>query len=85
MLRIVGVTSRKWWKPLAPGKYDIVIDVDGDGEYDIEEDALDDSDIEVTAEFFVIPEVPLGTILTTAAMIIALAAYVVSPRRRRNR
>lgn len=35
--------------------------------------------------FGVIPEVPLGTIMASAAMIIALLAYVVVPRRRKRR
>ncbi len=68
-----------WAGPLVPGKYDIVVDVNGDGIYDAEVDALDDSDIKVTAGFFVVPEVPLGTIAASAAMIIALVAYVTKP------
>ncbi len=49
-------------------KHGVVVDVNGNGIYDAEVDALDDSDIEVTAGFFVIPEVPLGTIMASLAM-----------------
>jgi hypothetical protein len=73
-----------WSDPLVPGKYDIVVDIDGDGLYYAETDALDDNDIEVTAGFFVIPEVPLGTIVVSASMIVALAAYFALPRLRRK-
>ena len=45
-----------WSNPLTPGKYDIIVDVDGDGLYYSETDALDDNDVEVTAGFFVVPE-----------------------------
>jgi len=34
-----------WNGPLTPGKYDIVIDVNGNGKYDEDIDALDDEDI----------------------------------------
>ncbi|MDH5375550.1 MAG: right-handed parallel beta-helix repeat-containing protein [Candidatus Bathyarchaeota archaeon] len=46
-----------WSNPQTFGKYDIVVDVNANGVYDAEIDALDDSDIEVTAGF-VIPEFP---------------------------
>jgi len=65
-----------WSSPLTPGKYDILVDVDGDGLYYAEADALDDNDIEVTAGFFVIPEVPLGTIMVTLGMFGALLGFV---------
>jgi PKD repeat protein len=45
-----------WNGPLTYGKYDIVVDFDGDGIYDEGLDAIDDSDVEVTAGLFVIPE-----------------------------
>ncbi|NVM57463.1 MAG: hypothetical protein HWN51_05025 [Desulfobacterales bacterium] len=64
-----------WSDPLVPGRYDIVVDVDGDGLYYAESDALDDNDIEVTAGFFVIPEYPLGTVLGLVTCFAALAAY----------
>jgi hypothetical protein len=71
-----------WSNPLVPGKYDIVVDVDGDGLYYAESDALDDNDIEVTAGFFVIPELPLGTVLASLSMFVALIGYVSFKRHR---
>jgi len=64
-----------WKAPLIPGKYDIVIDVDGDGEYCRYIDALDNNDVKITAAFFVIPEYPLGTILGLFMCIAALRAF----------
>jgi len=72
------------WNGATPGKYDIVVDVDGDGLYYAEADALDDSDIEVTAGFFVVPEVPLGTLMASLAMIIGLACYFAIPKIRKK-
>ena len=73
-----------WSWPLVPGKYDIVVDVNDNGVYDAGIDAIDDSDIQVTAGFFVIPEVPLGTVMALAAMIIALVGYFAMPRFRKK-
>jgi hypothetical protein len=64
-----------WSSPLVVGKYDIVVDVDGDGLYYAEADALDDNDIEVTVGFFVIPELPMGTIMAAFSMFVALIGY----------
>lgn len=64
-----------WSDPLTPGKYDIIVDVNGDGLYYAESDALDDNDIEVTAGFFVIPEVAIGSIMVVAAMFAALGLF----------
>jgi uncharacterized repeat protein (TIGR01451 family) len=69
-----------WPNPLVPGKYDIVVDVNNNSQYDVGVDALDDNDITVTAGFFVIPEVPLGTIMTSLAMIVGLACYISIPK-----
>ncbi len=73
-----------WSGPLVPGKYDIVVDVNGNGLYDANVDALDDSDVQVTAGFFVVPEVPLGTVMASVAMIIALAGYAVPKFRKKQ-
>lgn len=73
-----------WSDPLVVGKYDIVVDVNGNGLFDQGIDALDDSDIEVTAGFHIIPEVPLGTVMASTAMIIALVSYIALPKRRRR-
>jgi len=64
-----------WKGPLTPGKYDIVIDVISNGKYDKGIDALDDEDIEVTAGFFVIPELPLGTLMGIVTCLVALATF----------
>jgi hypothetical protein len=64
-----------WSSPLEPGKYDIIVDVDGDGLYYAEADAIDDNDIEVTAGYFVVPEVPLGTITAAIGMFGALVGF----------
>ena len=67
------------WSPsLTPGKYDIVVDVDGNGKYNVDIDALDDNDIQVTAGFFVIPEYAVGTILGLIGCFAALAAFRLS-------
>ena len=65
-----------WSNPLTPGKYDIIVDVDSDGLYYSETDALDDNDVKVTAGFFVVPEVPLGTLTAAIGMFGALMAFV---------
>jgi len=63
-----------WGSPL-PGKYDIIVDVNDNGRYDIGIDALDDNDIVTTAGFFVIPEYALGTILALAVCFAGVALY----------
>ena len=73
-------TTLVWGSPLVPGKYDIVVDVNGNGVYDAGVDVLDDSDIQVTAGFFVIPELPLGTILGLVSCFAALGAVFASKR-----
>ena len=65
---------RAWTPPLTPGAYDIVVDVNGNGNYDEGIDALDDFDVE-TAGFFVIPEVAIGSIMALAAMLVALILF----------
>jgi len=63
-----------WPTPL-PGKYDIVVDVNGDGHYNATIDALDKSYILIASGFFVVPEYWLGTILWIAACITAFGVY----------
>ncbi len=65
-----------WSPPLTPGKYDIVVDVNGNDLYDIGIDALDDNDIQVTAGFFVIPEYTFGTILGLVAFFAAFGVFL---------
>jgi len=64
-----------WSNPVVPGKYDLVVDLDGDGLYYANTDALDDIDIEITAGLFVIPEVAFGSIMAIASMFTALGFY----------
>jgi len=68
--------------PLSPGKYDIIVDLNGNGVYDAGIDALDDNDIEVTGGFFVIPEIPLGTIMAAMGMFVAFIGYANYKRNR---
>ncbi len=70
-----------WLSPLTPGKYDIIVDVDGDGLYYAECDALDDNDIEVTAGFFVIPEYWIGTILALIGCFAAFGVFRITKRK----
>ena len=67
--------TEAWKGPLTPGKYDIVIDVNNNGKYDEDIDALDDEDIKVTAGFFVIPELPLGTLMGVVSCFMAIAFF----------
>lgn len=70
-----------WHAPLTPGKYDIVIDVDGNGKYDAGTDALDANDVQVAAGFFAVPEFLLGAIMGLAGLFAALGVYRFSKRR----
>jgi len=74
-------TIQIWAPPLIAGSYDIVMDVNNNGIFDA---GLDLVDSVVITGFSVIPEVPLGTIMVSAAMIIALVTYVALPRWRRK-
>jgi hypothetical protein len=61
------------WDPtLTPGKYDIVVDFNGNGYYDLGIDALDDNDVVTSAGFLVIPEYWLGALL---GLVVCFAAY----------
>jgi len=63
-----------WADPQTLGEYDLIVDVNGNGLYDVDIDALDDNDIEVTAGF-IIPEfssILLLFIVATAASVILL-------------
>jgi hypothetical protein len=68
-------TTAVWDSPLVVGKFDIVIDTNGNGVYDHGVDALDDNDVEVTAGI-VIPEfsqlfiIPLFVMATPLVFII---------------
>lgn len=65
-----------WGAGLSLGKYDIVVDVDGNGVYDDEIAALDNDDIEVTAGFLTIPEFPSFLILPLCMVATLLAVIL---------
>ncbi len=77
--------TRLWSAPIVQGKYDIVVDYNGDGIYDSETDALDSSEIQVTAGFDVIPEAPWVAVVALGSLAIAVAAYVRVPKWRRKK
>ena len=70
-----GSILAKVWDSARPGKYDIVIDFDGDGVYDEGIDPLDNNQVVETAGFFVIPEYALGTILALVVCFASVGAY----------
>jgi hypothetical protein len=77
------------WTTQTVGKFDIVVDVNGNGQYDPGIDALDDNDIEVTAGFSVIPELSSSLILTlfmiaTLLMIAVPKSFIPKPRARKD-
>ncbi len=72
-----------WSDPQTVGKYDIVVDVNGNGQYDAGIDVLDDNDVEVTAGFSVIPEFP-SFIIPQLFMMAALLAVAVHKSRSRK-
>ncbi len=77
---IVGPAA-VWSAPLMPGKYDIVVDVNGNGKYDSGIDALDSGDVQITGGFLVIPEYPMGAIVGLAGCLAAFGAFRVVKRK----
>jgi hypothetical protein len=69
-----------WGPPLTPGKYDILVDLNGNGIYDAKIDALDDNDVEITAGVQVIPEFP-SLLILPLFMIATLLAVIVYKRK----
>jgi hypothetical protein len=69
-----------WRHDLTPGKYDIIVDVNGNCLYDKDIDCLDANDCQVNAGFFVIPEYLLGTILGLAGFLAAYGVFRLSKR-----
>ena len=61
------------------GNYDIIVDINGNGIYETEIDALDDNDIEVTDGFVIIPEISTWIMLLT--FIIATLAVISSGKK----
>jgi hypothetical protein len=72
-----------WNKSLTPGKYDIMVDVNGNGKYDADVDALYNNKIVTTAGFSLMPEYLFGTILGLAGCFAALGAFRMYKRKRR--
>lgn len=64
-----------------PGKYDIVVDVNGNGKYDSGIDAIDSDDVQISGGFLVIPEYPVGAIVGLAGCLAAFGAFRVTKRR----
>jgi len=71
-----------WQQPLNIGKFDVLIDVNDNGNYDAGVDALDDNDIVNTAGLLIIPEYWLGTILGLAGCFAAFGAFHTTKRKR---
>jgi len=80
----IPIGTVAWTPPLILGKYDIIIDVNNNGNYDEGIDALDDRGINVTAGFLVIPEYLIGTILGLAGCFAAFGVFRVSKHKRRH-
>jgi len=68
-MRARDVSATLFWSDLlVAGKYDIVVEVNGDGLYYAETDALDDNEIEVTARAAVVVNLNKKKILTPNMM-----------------
>jgi len=66
-----------WSDPQTIGEYDIVVDVNGNGLYDVNVDVLDDNDTMVTAGF-IIPEFSAVMLLL---MLITLSGIITYKKR----
>jgi hypothetical protein len=73
-----------WHNPQTVGNYDIIIDVNGNGQYDSELDVLDDNDTEVTAGYIIIPEFPSYLILPLLMIITLLVVTVHKSRSKKG-
>ena len=62
------------WTTPSPGKYDVVLDINKNGDYDIGTDALL-NDIVTTGGFFVVPEYALGGLAALAACFVGFVAF----------
>jgi hypothetical protein len=71
-----------WSTPLTPGKYDILVDFNGNGKYDAGVDALFISQITAASGYFFIPEYVFGTILGLAGCFAALGVFRMYKRKR---
>ena len=66
-------TTIGWTNP-SPGKYDVVLDINKNGVYDVGTDALL-NDIVTTGGFFVVPEYALGGLAALAACFMGFIAF----------
>jgi hypothetical protein len=73
-----------WHQPLTQGKYDVLVDVNGNTVYDAGIDALYNMNIQGTAGFFVIPEYIWGAIMAVAGFFAALGAYRMIKHKKTN-
>jgi len=67
-----------WGNPQTIGKYDIIVDINGNGQYDANIDTLDDNDVEVTAGF-IVPE--FSSILMIFIVVTSLSAILLKNRK----
>ena len=67
-----------WGNPETVGRYDVVVDVNGNGQYDVGVDALDDTDIQLTAGF-VVPE--FSSLLLVFIMATLLSVFFLKRRK----
>jgi hypothetical protein len=67
----------------AIGKYDILVDVNGNGKYDANTDALDDNEIQASAGYQVVPEFTSFFILSFF-MVVTLLVFGVRKGRSRG-
>ncbi len=67
-----------WHNPQTAGNYDIIVDINGNGQYDAGVDALDDGDVEITAGVSVIPE--FSTILPVFFLATSLVAILLKKK-----
>ena len=73
-----------WNKPLTPGVYDILVDVNGNGKYDAGVDALYSSKVIAAAGNSLMTEYLFGTVLGLTGCFAALGAFRMYKRRRRR-
>jgi beta propeller repeat protein len=75
------VPSRIWNMPPPIGKYDIIVDVNGNGKCDANVDAIDDNDVQITAGLQVIPEFPSLAVIPFF-MVAVLSVIIVNKTKR---
>ena len=66
--------SDMWHSPHVVGSYDMIVDVNRNGQYDSSVDALDDGDVEVTAGLSIVPE--FSTLLPFFILLLLLSTIL---------